>query len=391
MALTKATYSMIDGAVFNVLDYGAIGDGTTDDTAAITAAYNAAYTTANGPAVIFFPKGVYSVSSLQFNVANASLHLMGEGIDCSVLKKRAGTTTPVMKLYNLPKSVIISELEFNGDNKTDVSCLHLMDISNVHVHNCRMWKADRHGVLAESCLVSTFQECTITNNSLDGFNFNLSATPGPNPNHNKIRDCVINGNTRRGISFDNGNQLELLNCDLEQNGTEGVATTGGIYIYASIDDELGYGMVYVDGCWFEGNQGYAVYSEGASGGLVSVQNTLIVAPASGGSAGNCIYTTTGLREFSITNSICVGGSGTVDVNSENFFAANCWITTLSNSATNYTINQVKTAALDSIQKTTKTEYPAVAASTVQNNSLFHDSASGKLSWKDNSGVVYALY
>lgn len=41
MSLTKATYSMIDGAPINVLDYGAVGDGVTNDTSAIQAAINA--------------------------------------------------------------------------------------------------------------------------------------------------------------------------------------------------------------------------------------------------------------------------------------------------------------------------------------------------------------
>lgn len=52
MALTKATYSMVDGAPANVLDFGAVGDGVTDDTAAIVAAF------ASGRP-LYFPEGTY--------------------------------------------------------------------------------------------------------------------------------------------------------------------------------------------------------------------------------------------------------------------------------------------------------------------------------------------
>lgn len=60
MALTKAHNRMIEGAYVNVLDYGAKGDGSTDDTAAIQAALNAA----SLGGVVYFPKGEYVVSTL---------------------------------------------------------------------------------------------------------------------------------------------------------------------------------------------------------------------------------------------------------------------------------------------------------------------------------------
>jgi nitrous oxidase accessory protein NosD len=59
MSLTKVSFSMITGEVINVLDYGATGDGTTDDTTAIQAAIVAA---ANK--TLYFPAGIYLFTGL---------------------------------------------------------------------------------------------------------------------------------------------------------------------------------------------------------------------------------------------------------------------------------------------------------------------------------------
>lgn len=58
MSLTKASYSMITGAPVNVKDFGAVGDGTTDDTAALVAAAAALQSNQT----LYFPNGTYLIS-----------------------------------------------------------------------------------------------------------------------------------------------------------------------------------------------------------------------------------------------------------------------------------------------------------------------------------------
>ena len=97
MSLTKVSYSMITGAAYNVLDYGATGNGTTDDTAAIQLAVTAAYT--NGKA-LYFPAGTYLMSStitMGNTTATAATycHFFGDGNN-SVIKVTAANVNPFL-------------------------------------------------------------------------------------------------------------------------------------------------------------------------------------------------------------------------------------------------------------------------------------------------------
>ena len=82
MSLTKATYSMIDGAVVNILDFGATGDGVTDDTAAIQAAIDSVTTDFNvgEGATVFFPKAASSYYVITDTIeVPPGIILLGEG------------------------------------------------------------------------------------------------------------------------------------------------------------------------------------------------------------------------------------------------------------------------------------------------------------------------
>ena len=60
MSLTKVSYSMVQGAFYNVLDYGADPTGVADSTTQIQAAVDAAVITGG---TVFLPKGYYRVTS----------------------------------------------------------------------------------------------------------------------------------------------------------------------------------------------------------------------------------------------------------------------------------------------------------------------------------------
>jgi hypothetical protein len=75
MSLTKVSYSMITGAPVNVMDYGAVGDGTTDDTSAIVAAFAAS-------ASVYFPAGTYLLKS---KITTTNAYIRGDSKNTTTL------------------------------------------------------------------------------------------------------------------------------------------------------------------------------------------------------------------------------------------------------------------------------------------------------------------
>ena len=114
MSLTKVSYSMIEGAPINVLDYGADASGTVDSTSAIQAAFNAASSLNEAGQVVevSFPAGRYLVSSA-INIGASNLFVSGVGI--ARIEPTVLTGASTYTIFNLTGSagrVTIKDLTF---------------------------------------------------------------------------------------------------------------------------------------------------------------------------------------------------------------------------------------------------------------------------------------
>lgn len=90
----------------SVKDFGAVGDGVTDDTAAIQAAINAV--AANGGGSIFFPEGTYLLSS-ELTITTAGITLFGANRLSSILQQN----TTSAKILNITANFTnVSSLSF---------------------------------------------------------------------------------------------------------------------------------------------------------------------------------------------------------------------------------------------------------------------------------------
>lgn len=143
MALTKATFSMLNGASFNVLDYGADATGATDTTTAIQAAITAA--NAAGGGTIVFPKGTYLVGTTTSLTLQSNISLLGEG------------SASIIKLAN-NSSISASSALFTATSKTGIS------VRNLYFNGNRANQTVLVGLFrVQTSSYVSFQNCTFVN------------------------------------------------------------------------------------------------------------------------------------------------------------------------------------------------------------------------------------
>lgn len=181
---------MIDGAVYNVLDFGAVGDGVADDTEALQDAIDAA--AANDIKTILFPFGTYKITAT-LNLSAKQINLIGEGYLEKSPEIIGDFDGFLINCSGSSPSTYYEPYYFNGlkfTNSNDGSslgsagCLKLHYTGTVKVENCTIL-SQAIGVSMTETISATFTDCYVIGDS------------GTNANHTFSRGYYGGGRNTR--------------------------------------------------------------------------------------------------------------------------------------------------------------------------------------------------
>lgn len=227
--------------VVSVKDFGAVGNGIADDTAALNAAF------AMTGRTVFIPAGTYLHNTL---AAPACAGIVGEGSFASVLKPSASVSVALTigNVGGYPS--YLSNFGINGTNTTNatgilfgggISCATLAEDIYVQQFQGASGKAYHFGdVLKSNFTRLTAYQCGT------GFYVEDFGTFGGFPTTLRFASCVASDISVRGLHILTAYQVQFANCVFESCAQEGA-------LIAPVSGDAQ--EVTFDSCWFEANQG----------------------------------------------------------------------------------------------------------------------------------------
>lgn len=254
--------------VVSAKDFGAVGDNTADDTAALQNFLNACK---NGRGYI--PKGTYKITSALSVDPKFSYNIEGDSWDNSnngggATRIRNAGTGNAIELINSPytgnydKQIRFANLTVEG-NVSSRDGFHVIQ-ALIFLENVWITNNGRHGAYLEKAYSSAFKQVIFTQNYLHGCFVNRAG------NALHFDHCAFNGNSRTdgysgchvsGIATDENLGIVFTSCDFTGNGYPGGVTTAfGI----AIQHTWGISLI---GCYGEANKLRNIYADNTVRGL----------------------------------------------------------------------------------------------------------------------------
>ena len=198
--------------VISVLDFGATGDGVTDDTLAVQAAL-----LAGAGQIVFFPAGTYLCTTI---IIYSKTAMIGEGISATVIKAKSTLAGNAALLWNNIQTgtlnvyydvgILIQGMTFDG-NGLGTRTAELVSLGKVQ--------------------------------------------------NTTIRDCMVRNIGYIGLAFGGSNNVRILNCKFTTTGNPVVTAEGGASVwFGASPDATGTTNVLIDQCSFYALEWAGIYA-----------------------------------------------------------------------------------------------------------------------------------
>jgi hypothetical protein len=259
----------------NVVLYGATGNGTTDDSAAI----NAAIAAAGSGGTIYFPNGTYKIGATGLTLS-ASVKFLGASQDGTILQLGAAGTTHVSPANGSPSSATVfinvtaGSVEFenitvNSNSNAYYSLYFSSGINNITLRQATI-KGGTYGLFLQNNSNVLVSGCSFILNSLhQAFYSSTTTSSGVNFNNNYFDPQGANAATTTA-------SVDLWFQGVLSGALTNVVVDNNIFNYA------GLGAVEVDGLVFTTSGSSSAMS------LITISNNVITMNTGSSSSGNGI-------------------------------------------------------------------------------------------------------
>ena len=129
------------GGCANVKAFNAVGDGSTDDSFAVSRALSSLASLGGG--TLYFPKGTYLVDAI--NIGSNNIRVIGDGIGNSIIRGKNGGAISISYASN----ILIEDIEIDGNRRTPGTIGHGIRCAggiNISIRNVKVDNSPNYGI-----------------------------------------------------------------------------------------------------------------------------------------------------------------------------------------------------------------------------------------------------
>ncbi|MGV8981911.1 glycosyl hydrolase family 28-related protein [Clostridium sp.] len=208
---TTTIASQIEGLEVNVKQFGAKGDGHTNDTKAISNAFNS-IAKAKTKVIVFFPAGDYLVNTTI--TVPSGVSITGDSRDSTTIKRIDTKNTAI---FNLKGNQIITDIAF----KSRINLYPSGD--DITIADCKI-SGTSQGIQN----ASTIKRLTVSNTLFEGCGYGILSNKAPSYD-TIISDCNFTNSTADDIEINSpSNHWTIENCNFKNNISKSIFSGFGI-------------------------------------------------------------------------------------------------------------------------------------------------------------------